>query len=248
MAPDRRHCNHAGSSLISSNSRAANLQRKTQKADRFWFAPGKGKTEIHQLFKGYVRSSDIRCSKFSLVWMGYGIPDFRRLRSESVGEGPGLDLTDDDQDIQNILKNMNLQPRLATKYNRILARYIADMRRTMGEVARVLSPNGTAVYVIGENTICGTYIRNSKIMSAVAELSGLKLEQCRTRTLPPNRRYLPPPTTQSNSGTMDLRMRREVVLKFTKPGGFGQADVLKSSPDIALPVAVPLDRQQVCQQ
>ena len=63
-----------------------------------------------------------------------------------------------------------------------------------------------------------------------------------------NRRYLPPPTTQSNSGTMDLRMRREVVLKFTKPSGFGQADVLKSSPDIALPVAVPLDRQQVCQQ
>src|SRR6266436_127440 len=58
VAPDRRHCNHAGSSLISSNSRAANLQRKTQKADRFWFAPGKGKTEIHQLFKGYVRSSD----------------------------------------------------------------------------------------------------------------------------------------------------------------------------------------------
>jgi hypothetical protein len=40
--------------------RSCNLQRKTQKADRFWFAPGKGKTEIHQLFKGYVRSSECK--------------------------------------------------------------------------------------------------------------------------------------------------------------------------------------------
>ena len=34
-----------GCSSISSNTRAANLQRKTQKADRFWFAPGRRKRQ-----------------------------------------------------------------------------------------------------------------------------------------------------------------------------------------------------------
>jgi hypothetical protein len=32
-----------GGSSIASNTRAANLRRKTQKADRFWFAPGAAK-------------------------------------------------------------------------------------------------------------------------------------------------------------------------------------------------------------
>jgi len=170
----------------------------------------------------YLNAIDyMRCSKFTLVWMGHKICDLRRLHSESVGAGHGLKVIEEDKDIRNIMKSMNLRPRLAHRDERILARYIAEMRRTMGEVARVLSPKGTAVYVIGENTISGTYVRNSRIVSAVAELSGLKLQETRTRSLPPNRRYLPPPTARSNSGALDARMRREVILKFTKPAGFG---------------------------
>jgi hypothetical protein len=34
-----------GCSSIASNTRAAHLQRKTQKADRFWFAPGRRKRQ-----------------------------------------------------------------------------------------------------------------------------------------------------------------------------------------------------------
>src|SRR5258707_5401930 len=60
----RKRCcrHHEGLFVDLVKLRSCNLQRKTQKADRFWFAPGKGKTEIHQLFKGYVRSSEIRPS------------------------------------------------------------------------------------------------------------------------------------------------------------------------------------------
>jgi copper chaperone CopZ len=61
----RKRCcrHHEGLFVDLVKLRSCNLQRKTQKADRFWFAPGKGKTEIHQLFKGYVRSSEIRFEK-----------------------------------------------------------------------------------------------------------------------------------------------------------------------------------------
>ena len=99
----------------------------------------------------------------------------------------------------------------------MLTRYIDDMRRTVGEVARVLTPGGRAVYVVGENSIQGTYIRNSVIVSSVAELSGLRLQERRTRALHPNRRYLPPPAAEGRSGALNARMRREVILSFEKP-------------------------------
>jgi hypothetical protein len=79
----------------------------------------------------------------------------------------------------------------------------------------VLVYGGRAVYVIGENTIRGTYIRNSAIVIAAAEHAGLTLTEKRVRQLPANRRYLPPPTHHSGA-LLNGRMRREVVLAFTK--------------------------------
>jgi hypothetical protein len=90
------------------------------------------------------------------------------------------------------------------------------MRNAVEEAARVLSPGGKAVYVVGENTVRGTFIANAKIVSAVAELSGLKTEGRRARALPANRRYLPPPTVRNAPESLGGRMRREVILSFSK--------------------------------
>jgi hypothetical protein len=91
------------------------------------------------------------------------------------------------------------------------------MRNAVKEAARVLSPGGKAVYVVGENTVRGTFIANAKIVSAVAELSGLKIDGRRARELPANRRYLPPPAIRRNAPELlDGRMRREVILSFSK--------------------------------
>jgi hypothetical protein len=86
------------------------------------------------------------------------------------------------------------------------------------EAARVLCPGGKAVYVVGENTVRGTFIANAKIVSAVAERSGLTIESRRARTLPANRRYLPPPSIRNGPEALDGRMRREVILSFSKSG------------------------------
>jgi hypothetical protein len=166
----------------------------------------------------YLNAIDyIRCSKFSLVWMGYRIPDLRGVRAKSVGTEASGSESQNDLEIQAIISALKLKPRLGRHDEAVLTRYIGDMRRAMREVARVLAPGGKAVYVIGENTVRGTYIRTSQIISAIAKLCGLRIEYRRVRALPANRRYLPPPSPGSNSDSMDARMRQEVVLAFAKP-------------------------------
>jgi tRNA G10 N-methylase Trm11 len=165
----------------------------------------------------YLNAIDyMRCSKFSLVWMGHTIAKLRQLRADSVGSEAGSGAVRDEE-IYRIMSELKLVPGLKTRDESVLVRYIGDMRQAVREVARVLSPSGRAVYVIGENTIRGTFIRNAVIVSAVAEISGLKLEERRVRTLPANRRYLPPPSPGNGSAGMDSRMRREVILEFSKP-------------------------------
>jgi SAM-dependent methyltransferase len=162
----------------------------------------------------YLNAIDyMRCSKFSLVWMGYQIASLRALRSESVGSEAGTGL-DENTTTNLLIQSLRLRPRLAKRHEAILARYVGDMRRAVSEVARVLAPGGKAVYVIGENTIRGTYVPNSRILQAIASEQGLLLERRRVRTLPANRRYLPPPVVADAMAMLNGRMRREVILTF----------------------------------
>ena len=146
--------------------------------------------------------------------MGESVSGLRQVRADSVGAEAARQSFGDDPDIKRVIVAMKLKPKLAAKNERILARYIDDMRGSLREVGRVLDAKGTVVYVVGENTVRGTYIRNSTVVCEVAKLAGLTLDSRRTRALPANRRYMPPPA--ADAGNMDARMRREIVLTFTK--------------------------------
>jgi len=166
----------------------------------------------------YLNAIDyMRCSKFSLVWMGHSIGDLRRIRSQGIGTELGKRGSIDDREVLGILSDLRLRPALELRDEAVLVRYIEDMRRAFREVYRVLRPGGRAVYVVGENTIRGTYIRNSVIVSGLAALSGLRLRERRVRALPANRRYLPPPSREKKTAALDARMRHEFVLTFEKP-------------------------------
>lgn len=178
-----------------------------------------GSDSVHLVLTSppYLNAIDyIRCSKFSLVWMGYSIMKLRQLRTDSIGTEAGADSPLDDPEIRGIMDALNVRHSMAIRHQRILGRYIDDMRGAIREVARVLSHSGKAVYVVGENTLRGTYIKTSVIISKLAELSGLTEQERRTRALPANRRYMPPPVSHHSVGTMNARMRREVVLTFSK--------------------------------
>ncbi len=164
----------------------------------------------------YLNAIDyMRCSKFSLVWMGFSIEKLRRIRRKSVGSEAIRKGILDSTIINEIIRALKLRPALSPHHTYILAQYIQDMYRAIAETARVLNRNGEAVYVVGETTVRGTYIRNSAIVSQVASHVGLKLVKRRSRALPANRRYLPPPNATRSANALDARMRREVVLVFT---------------------------------
>ena len=147
--------------------------------------------------------------------MGYKVGDLRQVRAESVGtETTQQSPLDDDREINSIVEELKLRPKLEKRQERILRRYIHDMRGAISEVGRVLSTTGNAVYVVGENTIRGTYVRTSTIVLKLAELAGLSSKGRQTRGLPANRRYMPPPGRAL--GSMDTRMRREVVVSLAK--------------------------------
>jgi len=150
--------------------------------------------------------------------MGYTVGELGGIRTESVGTESGDEGARENKDVQKIISDLKLSPKLSARNEAVLAHYIKDMHFALAETARVLSPGGKAVYVVGENTVRGTFIANAKIVSAVAELSGLKVERRRARELPANRRYLPPPTIRNSSESLEGRMRREVILSFSKSG------------------------------
>lgn len=158
----------------------------------------------------YLNAIDyMRCSKFSLVWMGYSIAEIRKIRNESIGSESSLAPSKNSLDV---LDRLELSQKLSSRTEGILRRYINDTAQVMKEVSRVLAKHGRAVYVVGENTIQGTYIPTGHLHTILAEQAGLKLSYKRYRDLPANRRYLPPP--RATGASLDARMRREVILSY----------------------------------
>lgn len=164
----------------------------------------------------YLNAIDyLRCSKFSLVWMGYSISNLRCTRSTMVGTEVGLDFRSD-QLVQDVLTRLKLRPIPKASFLNQLSRYIHDMNSIISETSRVLTENGTAVFVVGENTVRGTFIRNSKIIELLANVSGMRCVDKVSRDLPSSNRYLPPPAKCTNGNAFNKRMRREVVLTLQK--------------------------------
>jgi hypothetical protein len=166
----------------------------------------------------YLNGIDyMRCSKFSLVWMGYNISELREIRGASVGAERSSEEALDALWVQSVINHLRLKPTLSTHDYAILARYVWDMGQTLAETSRVLRRGGRAVYVVGESMIKGTFIPNSLIVTALGFNHGLVLVSRQSRALPANRRYLPPPQRQKKMAMMDSRLRREVVVVFKKP-------------------------------
>lgn len=165
----------------------------------------------------YLNAIDyMRCSKFSLVWMGHNVSDLRQIRSGSVGTEAASKQALQAGWVRSLVRQLKLTPTLGNRDHALLATYVWDMGLALSEVSRVLRVGGRAVYVVGDSTIRGTFVRNSAIVVAVAEIHGLLLNSRSSRSLPDSRRYLPPPGLGATSAALDSRMRREVVLCFKK--------------------------------
>ena len=164
----------------------------------------------------YLNAIDyMRCSKFSLVWMGFSIRDLREIRRESIGSET-TSAEEVSRIVQETVQGMGSVGRLSNRNTRLLERYVMDMKRSIGEVSRVLKEGGKAVYVVGNNNLKGVFVSNSEAIKVLAKDAGMKLKSESTRELPPNRRYLPPPASKLAGKSFKSRMRTEVVLEFLR--------------------------------
>jgi SAM-dependent methyltransferase len=162
----------------------------------------------------YLNAIDyVRCSKFSLVWMGYQVSDLQTLRGTNIGSersGSGLQIS---EELETLFESIGASA-LSSRDAGMLRRYIADLNVVLGEIARVLVPNGQAIFVVGDSTIRGTFIKNSDIIRLLGANHNLRLVKRLSRDLLRSRRYLPPPVDGPESARLDERMRQEVIMKF----------------------------------
>lgn len=165
----------------------------------------------------YLNAIDyMRCSKFSLVWMGYGVLSLRAVRSTSIGSECTRQVRQSHDTVPALVSLMTNGRPLTSRSRGLLAVYADDMVQCVSEVSRVLRPEGSAVFVIGDNQIGDVVVSNSKAIKAIASHAHLMLDAEHIRDLPPNRRYLPPPSSRASGTRLQTRMRSEVILRFRK--------------------------------
>jgi hypothetical protein len=164
----------------------------------------------------YLNAIDyLRGHKFSLVWMGHRLGNIRRLRSTNVGAELSVD-ADQKAFVAKAVREMGSVQLLESRVRGMLARYVVDMDKVLAEISRVLKKRGEAVLVVGDSTIRDIFVENSRCLIFLGERNGLSLQSMRRRTLPDNRRYLPPPGHKVSGIQLRARMRKEVVLVFSK--------------------------------
>ena len=161
----------------------------------------------------YLNAIDyMRGHRLSLIWLGHGFSELTATRSASIGSERRPDSPFDQTGLQSIKDAMGALSSLPNRHQGMIERYVIDLHAMVGEIARVLKVKAQATFVMGNSCLKGVYIQNSEELAQAGSMVGLKLIRKVERDLPPGSRYLPTPA----SGTLSRRMRKEVILSFSK--------------------------------
>ncbi len=162
----------------------------------------------------YLNAIDyIRGHRLALVWLGYRVSELRPIRSGSIGAERAPDGQVDTLLADEIIDQMGLEEYLPRREQGLVTRYILDLFAMLLEIHRVLRPGGKAVFVIGNSCLHGVFIRNSLAVTLLADRIGFECIREEERELPPNRRYLPPPSISERTD-LKKRMHTETILTF----------------------------------
>ena len=86
------------------------------------------------------------------------------------------------------------------------------MDAVLRQLVKSVQPRGKVVMVVGNSFLRGAKIQNDKLITWLAERTGMRIAKSQIRKIPARRRYLPPPG--ESQGALDTRMRVETVLTF----------------------------------
>jgi DNA modification methylase len=164
----------------------------------------------------YLNAIDyLRGHRLALVWFGHSIGELRTIRGGSIGTERGAENVPDRDLVDEVFKRIGIPASFPQRKRRILERYVLDLQALLTEVHRVLKPGGSALFVVGNSSIQNVYVKNSGIVATILNRLGFRHDCHYSRKLPSDRRYLPPPRAE-NGGDLTRRMRREVILSYTR--------------------------------
>ena len=161
----------------------------------------------------YLNAIDyMRGHRMSLIWLGHSYQELSETRSNSIGSERRPDVPFEQSTFGAIRAEMGELSGLSGRNQGMIERYVMDIYGMISEVARVLKSGCDATFVVGNSCLKGVYIQNSEAVSKAGELLGLGTPKKHERDLPSGSRYLPTP----EDGALSKRMRKEVILTFTK--------------------------------
>lgn len=165
----------------------------------------------------YLNAVDyFRGHRLALVWMGYTISELRDLRAKSIGLEKQPDELSDPLFLKALYRNAGNICALPSKKQSHVERYALDMYWVCHQWYRTLRKNRKVTVVIADSYSSGIAISSTQLIKNAARLQGLNLIEEKQRDIPANKRYLPPPDSQTGSA-LDNRMKTESVLTFIKP-------------------------------
>jgi hypothetical protein len=161
----------------------------------------------------YLNAIDyLRGHRLALVWLGHSLKELRQIRSESIGSERRPMSPLDSWEFGSTKAAMGDLDGLPSRFQNMIDRYVQDLLRLLGEIARVLREKAKATFVVGNSCLRGVYIDNAAAVEAAALAVGLEGVSRIERPLPEASRYLP-----LTSDTLGKRMRSEVILTLRKP-------------------------------
>ena len=162
----------------------------------------------------YLNAIDyMRGHKFSLIWMGYTIPELREIRANSVGTERGMPELLSKRVYADMARDICRGQPSSPKVKNFILRYIYDCETIIKRMNLLLKPTGELFVVIGNSMQSGARVSNDKIFSVLALKEGFNLISRKERNFPTKLRYLP---LKDRKGQLAKRMKKEVVLQFSK--------------------------------
>lgn len=160
----------------------------------------------------YLNAIDyLRGHRIALVWLGWTIPELRKVRSNSIGAERGLDTNLESSEMAAIMEAMVKGSEISSRHLNMIRRYASDLWSLLSEISRVLKSESRATFVVGNSCLKGVFVKNAEGVATAARLLGFSEQARSERELPQANRYLPITGT-----SLAKRMRTETVLTFAK--------------------------------
>ncbi|MCE7936990.1 hypothetical protein DYH10_04375, partial [Candidatus Saccharibacteria bacterium CPR2] len=158
----------------------------------------------------------MRAHKFSLVWLGYSVPDLGQRRTKYIGGEvlTGVDFEPIPDYTTNVVTEIS---RLDEKKGRVLHRYYSEMTRTLREMFRVLKPGKSAIVVVGSSIMRGRDTETQTCLADIGRSIGFEVPKMGVRNLDRDRRMMPAASKPDLNSQIQQRMHEEYIIGFYKP-------------------------------